>query len=813
MKISDFIKGMVVAYMDMGVFTNQQNSEEKKVNHKYQGIVIEGKYFDNKKQRNPLKVNSFTFITILSKKHSIPASSRSHMCDHPHFYEILSQMQFLFQAFDSSDLILKLWKNQTITEFTKYHDALSIFDSVLNSINPTNDLEQIFISTIRNEFIELSSQMMNCKNNQFFFDLSKDLRNLSNPTYTSRLNLILLSQGKSFIRAPFSFQGVPSEEQFVQDQLDLFEREVLSQLSNQQNIIQDQELIQILINQEFQESTKIAINNNQQNQEFINEDLNQFSCDEVILIIPTSSPDQLIDYQIDKEIIERVYYIPPEIFNQESIDTDTEKDEFQRRRKINQSTKQIIGPLTQYQYENNNFFLNQLIMQIYRFYQMTLPASLLKHQYLFKKFPMVSSIITYIHAIVFDPKRTETDIITFDPQLMIDLWKIFSKVVPHSEINLDKQINYIENMTYITNLIDHSFQSSINSYPLQAIIRIIVWNEENQNKSSIADKLGIHRQEVYRILNMFNNHGSVEIDLRKNNKKQSIFTEEDKDALLEMIQNEELIEFLDIQERIKTELEIDVSRATIYRVLSEIGKFVLPSWSPISTLDHINQRLSFCKYHQNHITSFKHVIFTDECRFYVNRNTKKVFTLKDDQPPSKLKLNPDFSICVWGAISYQGALYIEVIEGKLNHEMYIEIQGRFFQQQDSNYGEFRTWHFQQDGAPLHKPQRVKDFILENGLIIHVHPRNSPDLNPIELIWGQMKQTIEKKILNQQELEDSIFQTWENLQLQSITNSIDTLKNKNSINKTTQWGVTCSMRLVIFPNYIYLISNKWITIYI
>ncbi|KAL4469142.1 hypothetical protein ABPG72_005912 [Tetrahymena utriculariae] len=308
--------------------------------------------------------------------------------------------------------------------------------------------------------------------------------------------------------------------------------------------------------------------------------------------------------------------------------------------------------------------------------------------------------------------------------------------------------------------------------------KVIVWDNEGMNKSQISKELGIDRKQVYRILEKFEQTGSVEIDLRQFNGKKLIFDNEMKDELKELIKNENLRNFLDISERVKQELMIDASDSTIRNVLKEIGRFIIPSWSPIFTLNHIQQRLQFCKYHRNRKTNFKHVIFTDESRFYINRKTRKEFTLKGEQIPVKQKQNPDFSVMVWGAISYEGALYLEIIDGSLNQNNYLEILSNFFEDQEPQFGVNRYWKFQQDGAPAHRPKAVSDFIKENGYQIHIHPPNSPDLNPIEKIWGYMKQSIEKKVIhNKTELEDAIFEEWESLSLSKIQSSIDQLKQQ------------------------------------
>ncbi len=74
--------------------------------------------------------------------------------------------------------------------------------------------------------------------------------------------------------------------------------------------------------------------------------------------------------------------------------------------------------------------------------------------------------------------------------------------------------------------------------------------------------------------------------------------------------------------------------------------------------------------------------------------------------------------------------------------------------------------FQQDNAPSHRAAITKEA-LETLEIQTIHwPANSPDLNPIEMVWFTMKAWIEKyydlEALNNKELRDAILEAWDHI---------------------------------------------------
>ena len=73
------------------------------------------------------------------------------------------------------------------------------------------------------------------------------------------------------------------------------------------------------------------------------------------------------------------------------------------------------------------------------------------------------------------------------------------------------------------------------------------------------------------------------------------------------------------------------------------------------------------------------------------------------------------------------------------------------------------WHFQQDNDPKHTSRLVSDY-LERELCIKDYiikwPPYSPDLNPIENLWADLKKRVERhNCPNVKDLEEAVKTEW------------------------------------------------------
>ena len=186
--------------------------------------------------------------------------------------------------------------------------------------------------------------------------------------------------------------------------------------------------------------------------------------------------------------------------------------------------------------------------------------------------------------------------------------------------------------------------------------------------------------------------------------------------------------------------------------------------------EHKVKRIEFCRRMLKDPHQVNRIWFSDEMGFNLQEVRRRVWT---DQETFDAEKPPNKKVNAWAAISFFGKTSLYLYEENLNSNGYLSILKTYGDELVRS--DWRGYKYQQDNAPLHWTDDIMRWFREKGIELLQWPSNSPDLNPIENIWGWIKAEVKRE--NPQtirQLKNSLKRNWERIDLIFLKPYIESL---------------------------------------
>lgn len=176
------------------------------------------------------------------------------------------------------------------------------------------------------------------------------------------------------------------------------------------------------------------------------------------------------------------------------------------------------------------------------------------------------------------------------------------------------------------------------------------------------------------------------------------------------------------------------------------------------------------------------MIFSDEKKFNLDGPDGFRFYWRDLRKEPLVFSKRNFgggSVMVWGAFAKSGTLELCFTSSRMNSTEYVGVLEKSLLPflQDNRE---KPYVFMHDNAAIHKSRQTKSFLQSCSVEVLDWPACSPDLNPIENIWGILARRVyseTKQYESVDHLKQAILREWSRLEPDILINLINSMKQR------------------------------------
>lgn len=345
-----------------------------------------------------------------------------------------------------------------------------------------------------------------------------------------------------------------------------------------------------------------------------------------------------------------------------------------------------------------------------------------------------------------------TGLIVFEPHFSSNVMKI---TVNFAYLTLDMELCKSPHFyLYCCNVILSNALKMAKSKQISKEKRaqIVILNKTGHSQRKIAQIVGVSQKGVFSALGRFAETKSF-ADRKRSGRPRK--TTKQNDRQIQMISKRSRSKTVpDIRAEINQVLAKPISETTVTRRLHEVGLYGrVAARKPLLRPENIRKRLKWAKEHRNWtVDQWKQVMWTDESKFEIFGSKRRTYCRRrpgERHKPECIQPTTKFgggSVMVWGCFSYDGVGALVKIDGIMRKEQYHQILQRSAIPSGINLIG-NGFVFQQDNDPKHTSHLCMNYLRSKesrGVLKYMEwPPQSPDANPIELLWDELDREVRK----------------------------------------------------------------------
>ncbi len=226
-----------------------------------------------------------------------------------------------------------------------------------------------------------------------------------------------------------------------------------------------------------------------------------------------------------------------------------------------------------------------------------------------------------------------------------------------------------------------------------------------------------------------------------------------------------------------------VTKATISNTLRRQG---LKSYSarrvPLLKPVHVQARLKFTREHLDDPEEDWENVMKPKYNFLVKNSTCRVWRRKNAELHPKNAIptvkHGGGNIMLWGCFSAKGPGRLICVKERMNGAMYREILSENLLPSARALKMKRGWVFQHDNDRKHTARATKEWLRKKHFKVLEWPSQSPDLNPIENLWRELKVRVaQRQPQNITALEEICMEEWAKIPATVCENLVKTYRKR------------------------------------